>query len=117
MFKELTIGAHNIAFLSNGLTPIHYKNVFGDDLLKQLNASGDFELAGDKVPQLAFIMAKQGEKADMSKQNIATYYAWLEGFEPLDMVMHGKEIVDIYMSNSIPTAEPKKKAAAKAKEK
>lgn len=116
MFKELTVGAHKIAFLSNGLTPLFYKQLFGNDLLKQLTESGNFTVAGDNIPELAFIMAKQGEKADMTKLNLESYYTWLSEFEPLDMVVAGSDIAAIYISNSLPTEEPKKKGSVKAKE-
>lgn len=114
MYREVTIGVNTIPFLSNGVTPLFYKQIFKSDLLKQLNTSGNFELAGDKIPELAFIMAKQAEKADMSKLNYNSYVTWLEQFEPLDLVMHGKEIAEVYISSSIPTEEPKKKAGGKA---
>lgn len=116
MFKELTVGAKKIAFLSNGLTPLIYKQLFGTDLLKQLTENGEFEVAGDKIPELAYVMAMQGEKADITKLSIESYYGWLEGFEPLDMVMNGRAIADIYISNSLPTEKPKKKGNAKASE-
>lgn len=116
MFKELTVGAKKIAFLSNGLTPIFYKQLFGTDLLQQLTQNGEFEIAGDKVPELAYVMAMQGKKADMTKLSIEGYYEWLADFEPLDIVVHGSEIAKVYLSNSLPSVDPKKKANGKAKE-
>lgn len=116
MFKELKIGAKKIGFLANGLTPLFYKQVFGTDLLKQLTESGKFEIAGDKIPELAYIMAKQAEKADMSTLNYDGYLAWLEGFEALDLVMNGQDVVKVYMANTVPSEKPKKKASAEAKE-
>mgnify|MGYP003290262969 FL=1 len=117
MYKELEVGGdkRKIAFLSNGLTPLFYKQVFKTDLLKALNENGEFSLASDKIPELGFIMMKQAEKADMTKVNYEGYLEWLSGFEPLDLTLVSPEITDIYFSNSIPSEEPKKKGRGKAK--
>lgn len=116
MYKVIKVGANKeIAFLSNGLTPLFYKQVFKNDLLKSLNSSGEFALASDKIPELGYIMMKQAEKADMTKVSYEGYLEWLEGFEPLDLVMASADITDVYISNSIPTEEPKKKGNGKAK--
>lgn len=116
MYKEIEVGGDKkkIAFLSNGLTPLFYKQVFKTDLLKALNENGEFSLASDKIPELGFIMVKQAEKADMTKVNYESYLEWLSGFEPLDLTMASAEITDVYFSNSIPSEEPKKKGRGKA---
>lgn len=117
MYKEIEVGGDKkkIAFLSNGLTPLFYKQVFKTDLLKALNENGEFSLASDKIPELGYIMMKQAEKADMSKVSYEGYLEWLVGFEPLDLVMASADITDVYISNSIPSEEPKKKGRGKAK--
>ena len=117
MYKELEVGGdkRKIAFLSNGLTPLFYKQVFKTDLLQALNENGEFTLASDKIPELGYIMMKQAEKADMTKISYEGYLEWLSSFEPLDLVMASPEITDVYLSNSIPSAEPKKKGKGKAK--
>lgn len=109
MYKELEIGGKTIAFLSNGATPLFFKHVFKTDLLKDLNGDG-LEIASDKIPEMGFIMAKQAEKADMMKLNFEMYVEWLTGFEPLDLVLRGAEIANVYIADSIPSEEPKKKA-------
>lgn len=117
MFKELKIGAKKVSFLSNGVTPLFYKQIFKGDLLKSLNTGEQFEIASDKIPELAFIMAKQAESitpADMMKLSINEYIEWLSQFEPLDLTMCGSEIVGVYLSDSVPTEEPKKKVSGKA---
>lgn len=114
MFKELKIGAKSISFLSNGVTPLWYKQIFGKDLLQSLtNGSGDMEIASDKIPELAFVMAKQAEKVDMSQLNYNSYMDWLENFEPLDLVLNSSEIANVYISDSITAVEPKKKGKGK----
>ena len=108
MHKEMKIGAKTVTFLSNGATPLFYKMLFKKDLLKQLNGEG-FEVASDNIPELAFIMAKQADKADMMKLSMNDYIDWLSNFEPLDLVMSGGEIANVYIADSIPTEEAKKK--------
>lgn len=109
MFKEIKVGEQTIGFLSNGATPLYYKQTFGNDLLKSLNSSGEFELASDKMPELAFIMAMQAEKADMKMLNMDKYIEFLERFDALDLQMASSAIIDVYLGNSLPTEKPKKK--------
>ena len=114
MFKEITVGGKPIPFLSNGVTPLLYKQLFKNDLLKALNSNGEFEIANEKIPELAFIMAKQAEKADMAQLSFDMYIEWLEQFDALDMVMNSTDIADVYIGNTIPQEKPKKKASGKA---
>lgn len=115
MLKEVKIGAHNVSFLSNGATPLYYKQIFKHDLLKELTGDGT-EIAQDRIPELAYVMAKQAEKADMMQLNFESYVDWLTQFEPLDLVYAGSEIAYVYISDSIPTEEPKKKKKGAVKE-
>ena len=103
-----------VAFISNGVTPLFYKQVFNKDLLQTLtNGDGDMEIASDKIPELAYIMAKQAEKANMMELNYEGYLEWLATFEPLDLVIHSSEIANVYISDSLPSVEPKKKGKGK----
>lgn len=119
MYKELNIGGKQIKFLSNGVTPLFYKNLFGKDLLKSMKSDdGGWDIVGDNIPELAFIMAKQAEDgikaADLMKLSFEQYIEWLSQFDALDITMHGAEITNIYIADSIPSAEPKKKVKGKA---
>lgn len=120
MYKEIVIGggdhSQTIGFLSNAVTPLYYKQVFKVDLLQMLTESGDMEIAGDKIPELAFIMAKQAEKADMTKINYDSYIEWLEQFAPLDLVLKSTEIANVYIADSLTSVEAKKNSKGKAKE-
>ena len=119
MYKEIVIGAgehqKTIGFLSNGATPLFYKQVFKNDLLQMLTGGGQMEIASDKIPELAFIMAKQAEKADMTKVNYNGFVDWLSQFEPLDLVIKSTEIADVYIGDSMTSVEPKKNGKGKAK--
>lgn len=111
MVKEIEVGAKTIKFLSNGVTPVIFKRIFKDDLLKMLDGGESMEIASDKVPELAFVMAMQAEKttAELMQLSYEMYFDWLMQFEPLDLTLKGVEIANIYISDSLPNAEPKKK--------
>ena len=110
MTKELEIRGKTIKFLSNGATPLFYKQFFKKDLLKSISVTDrGLEIATEDLPELAFIMAKQADKADMMHLSFENYVEWLSLFDPLDLTMKGDEIFMVYVSDSLPTEEAKKK--------
>lgn len=118
MKRDIQLGDKTISFLSNGVTPLFYKQLFGKDLLNTLKNNGEWDIVGDHIPELAFIMAMQAREgitaADMMKLSFDNYIEWLSQFEALDITMHGGEITAVYISDSIPSSEPKKKGKGKA---
>jgi len=117
MTSEVKIGDKTITLTANGATPLFYKQFFGKDLLKSITESDDgLVLANDCVPELAFIMAKQADKADMMKLTQNHYIEFLTLFNALDLPLAGKDIFDVYVANAMPTEESKKNKSAKAKE-
>ena len=111
MTREIEIGGKTIKFTANGATPVFYKDFFKKDLLKEITSSDDgFILASDSVPELAFIMAKQADGADMYKLEKKHFIEFLSLFDPLDLPIKGKEIFDVYVANSMTTEEAKKKS-------
>lgn len=115
MYKEIKVGSKTIAFKSNGATPLFYKQVFKKDIIKELHGDS-IEIASDNIPELGFIMAKQADNADMMALNMTMYIEWLSLFEPLDLVMCGGDIANVYLSDSIPSETPKKKGKGTLKE-
>lgn len=117
MTKEIKIGDKQITFTANGATALYYKQFFHKDLMKLISSDdgASMELATDNIPELAFIMAKQADKADMMNLKFANYIEWLELFNPLDLTMKGEEIFMIYVADSVPMEKSKKKVSAKAK--
>lgn len=110
MYKEVEIGKKVVPMLANGATPIRYKMTFGGDLLLEFQqAEKNGALVASSISQLAFIMAKAAEKADMTKLNVDKYAEWLEQFEPLDLTLASEDIVNLYMGNMESTSEVKKK--------
>lgn len=119
MFREIKVGDKTVAMLANGATPLFYKQLFKKDLLKLFSNKGE-EMVGEQVSELAFIMAMQAKEgmtaAEMMKLSYDAYIEWLSQFEPLDLTMSGGDITLMYVSDSVPSAMPKKKVNGKAKE-
>ena len=66
-------------------------------------------ILSEVVTQLAYIMSKQAEKADMNQLSLDDFYAWLEDYEALDFVNVGQEIINAYVASTIASSTPKKK--------
>lgn len=119
MTKEIIVGGKPITFTANGATPLFYKQFFKKDLMKFTGINekeAAMELAEGDITGLAFIMAKQADKADMMHLTMQNYIEWLELFNPLDVTMKSDEIYMLYVADSVPMEEPKKKGRGKAKE-
>ena len=111
MYREIKIGESTIPMSANGATPIRYYMVFHKDLLGELQkVEGSYAIAINTISELAFIMAKAAEKADMDKLNQNAYIVWLEQFEPFDITNAANDIVDLYLGNTEGLSEVKKKA-------
>lgn len=113
MFKEIKIGDKNVSLLANGATPIRYRQLFHKDLISKMNEGTNADDALEMASELAFIMAKSAEKADMSTINAEMYYEWLEQFETLDIVQASEQIFSVYVGQETTTSTAKKKPNAK----
>lgn len=105
MYGKVMISDLETGFLANAATPFRYKNLFGIDLLSVL-AKGDNSSVDDYV-RLAFIMAKQAEKADMTTLTDEDFYQWLESYEFSDLVEALPDIIGLYMKNKQTNSDPK----------
>lgn len=111
MTKDIQIGDKMITFTANGATPLWYKQFFHKDLLKTISVTDDeMSIATENLPELAFIMAKQADKADMMNLKFEHYVEWLSLFNAFDITLKGDEIFRVYIADAVPTEEPKKKA-------
>ena len=107
MFKKLTIDGKEIEFAANAATPFRYKQVFQRDLLQILGNEDKAEKEGvEAVTQLAFIMAKQAEKADMAKLTTDEFLTWLEDFSAMAFVENAEDILNVYMDQTQNTSTP-----------
>lgn len=117
MQKEIQIGGKTINFVANAATPLYYKQFFKKDLLQLMTKDEDgLTVASENVPELAFIMAKQADKADMMHLTFKHYVEWLELFDPLDLIMSSEGILSVYFGDLETDVEPKKKVKEEAKE-
>jgi len=107
MFKKLTIDGKEIEFAANAATPFRYKQVFQKDLLQTLGNEEKAEKEGvEAITQLAFIMAKQAEKADMAKLTTDEFLTWLEDFSAMAFVESAEDILNVYMDQTQNTSTP-----------
>jgi len=107
MFTKLKIDGTEIELVANAATPFRFKQVFQKDLLQILGNEKKAEEEGvEAVTQLAYIMAKQAEKADMAKLTYDDFIVWLEGFGSMAFVDAAEDIVNAYMNNTQTSATP-----------
>lgn len=107
MYKKLTIDGKEMEFAANAATPFRYKQVFHKDVLQIFSNEEKAETEGvEAVTELAFIMCKQAEKADMGKLTQDEFIAWLEGFGPMAFVEAAEDILSVYMGTRETSSHP-----------
>ena len=107
MFKTLNIDGKEVEFSANAATPFRYRQIFHKDLLSILGNEEKAQNEGvEAVTELAFIMAKQAEKADMGKLNEDVFFEWLEGFGSMAFVNNAEDILNVYMESTETTSMP-----------
>lgn len=121
MEKVIKIGTKDVALSANAATPIRFRNIFGKDLLTIVSEGTsperiDMKVASEVAPELAFIMAKSAEKADMTKLNEDKMIEWLEQFEPMDLINATDGIFSVYFGDSETEVEAKKNSNGEPKE-
>lgn len=107
MVKTVTVDGKDLEMAANAATPIRFRQVFKKDLLSILGNEKRAEEEGvETVMQLAFIMAKQAEKADMATLNEDMFIEWLEGFGAMAFVEAAEDVLNVYMDTTTSTANP-----------
>lgn len=107
MIKTVSIEGKDMELAANAATPFRFRQVFKKDLLAILGNEKKAEEEGfETIMQLAFIMAKQAEKADMTKLNEDTFIEWLENFGSMAFVEAAEDILNVYMDSTVSTAHP-----------
>jgi hypothetical protein len=109
MYAEIMIGAELVPMEANAATPFRFKQIFHKDFLAMASKGLEDAEAAEVGSQLAYVMAMQGAKADMTKLNEDSFYQWLEGFDPNDVILVLGKIMDLYNGNTVTTAVAKKK--------
>lgn len=99
-----------IELAANAATAVRYQQVFGENLLKYFASKQKPEDSAIRAQELAYIMARSAEGADMNKLSREDYITWLEQFEALDLVMSNvtDAILTIYMSDGSTESTAKK---------
>lgn len=113
MRKELTIDGKTITMVANAATPIRFKGIFHEDLLRLLDdAQNDPASAVETIARLGFVMLKQAEGADMKAVTEDQYIEWLEQFEPETFmdIQTLVEILGVYNKQALAEVKPKKKS-------
>ena len=107
MFKTMKIGGKELELVANAATPFRFKQVFHKDLFSVLgNEERAAEEGVETITQLAYVMTKQAEKADMNKLSEDGFIQWLEDFPPMAFVDSAEEILNAYMDQTEGTATP-----------
>lgn len=109
MYREVKLGSHTVPMVANAATVIRYRQIFGRDVLTMfMKADADTSFFGE----LAFVMAKQAEKADMAKLNMDAYIEWAEQFNVLDLYApeSSDAIVELFSAQQEQIVKEKKKA-------
>ena len=107
MYKKITVDGKEMEFAANAATPFRYKQVFHKDLLAIFSNEEKAQSEGvEAVTELAYIMSKQAEKADMNKLNYEEFINWLEDFSPMAFVETAEEILNVYVDSTVSTSMP-----------
>jgi len=110
MYKEIKVGDKQVPMLANAATPIRFKQVFGKNLLKYFIGEEPQEEMVAMASELAYILAKAGESADMNKLGIDDYIEWLEQFDAMAFVNIDvvSEIMSLYQGSMDGDSQAKK---------
>lgn len=107
MYKKIMIDGNEMEFVANAATPFRFKQVFHKDLLSIFSSEESAQSQGvEAVTELAYIMARQAEKADMSKLSYDDFIAWLEGYAPMAFVETAEDILSVYTGTTESTSIP-----------
>ena len=112
MEKTIMIGEHKVPMKATGNTPKRYRNEFNEDLLMKLNnlyqqtdkTTGAINDGADLsvIENLAYIMAKQADPTIGSQDD------WLDQFNPLDIYLSMKEIMNVWTESTQTLSQTKK---------
>lgn len=110
MTRTVMIGDKEIPMQADAFTPIHFHEIFKEDLLKMTDEFGANEFSTETYllyGKLGFVLAKRAEGAKMSALTPEMFEDWFSGFEFVDMTEAIMEIADLYAASKKGTASPK----------
>lgn len=107
MKKTINIDGKELEFAANAATPFRFRQIFKKDLFSILGNEKKAQEEGiDTVAELAFVMNKQAEKADMAQLNEESFIEWLEQFGSMAFMETAEEILNVYLDTTASTAKP-----------
>lgn len=109
MYKEIKVGDKTIPMEANAATSYRFKHLFKRDILKLMLDAESMEEEPDDVMKLGYVMTMQAAKEDFSVKSFDDYIAWLEGFDPLDLLLASQDIVGLFNANKASTVQQKKR--------
>lgn len=109
MRKDITVGGKTITMEANAATSYRFKHLFKRDILKLMLDKDAMEEEPDDPMKLAYIMAMQAAREDLTAKTEEDYLKWLEGFDPLDLLLASVDIVGLFNANQTTTAVQKKR--------
>ena len=114
MYGIVKIEGREVPMKATAATPIRFKGVFGEDLLKFFvemqgqDKMNDFGIA-EVMQKLGYIMKAQAAGEDFAKLTPETYLDWLDGFDdPMSVMMASGDIMSLYQTNAKTSSKPKK---------
>lgn len=104
------IGSVDVGMTANAASPFIYRQIFHEDFLRETQKK-DFDPS--IMVKMGFVMAMQDSKpmSELMKLKEESFYTWLEGFEPLDVMMASADISNLYMGQTVKTSDPKNEDA------
>lgn len=110
MYKKIKIDGTDMELLANAATPFRFRQVFQKDLMAVFANEERAQREGlEVVTELAYIMNKQAQKADLSKLSFDDFIEWLEGFGPMAFVEASEDIIGVYVESSRTLSTPSEK--------
>lgn len=108
MTGEIRIGDTPVVMCGNAATPIRYKQVFHQDLLKTVRAMTAEDFDVDALSQLAYIMSQQAAGADFRAVTFDSFCEWIAQFEQAEFLAKVGEVLNLWMQSSQTEVKAKK---------
>ena len=106
MRKTLLIDGTEMEFAANAATPIRFKQIFGEDLMR-MTQGDDADYYGT-VTKLAYVMNAQAVGKGYKNMSFDAFAEWLEGFSSMAFMDVADELVNIWTGSEETTSTPKK---------
>lgn len=107
MKRTILIDGCEMEFAANAATPIRYKQVFNEDLLKVAQELENADYYG-VVTKLAYIMHAQADGKGYKGMSFDAFADWLEGFSSMAFMNVAEDIINLWTESEETKSRPKK---------